>query len=112
MDVQVNIGTQGTSFKLALQVLLQQSYFEEVKVTNYEVGTSDGGDWGPEQILIASLFSNSKKSIVDTLEAVCHDLNEEAITVKLEGKSDGFIVFNPSYEGERYEFNEAYFVSI
>lgn len=112
MDVQVNIGIQGTSLSTALSSLMSQSYFEEVRVTSYDSSMSEGGDWESEPILIASLFSNSKKSIVDALEAVCHDLGEEAIAVKLEGKNEGFIVFNPSYEGERYEFNEAYFVSI
>jgi hypothetical protein len=112
MDVQVNIGTQGTSFQTALQALMSEAHFEEVRVTNYLTGMSEGGDWEAEPILIASLYANSKKSIVDTLEGVCHRLNEEAIAVKLENEPKGFMVFNPSYEGERYEFNEAYFVSL
>lgn len=112
MKVQVNICVQGTEFQTVLETLKAQTALETMKSESSFAKVTDYRKEHVVLVLIASLYADSKKSIVHMLEGVCHRLGEDFIDVKLENEPKGFVVFNPSYEGERFEFNESYFISL
>ena len=108
---QVNIGTKRTSIRKALRTLMCEAEFSGIAVTDFEERRGKGGDWGVERTLIASLSFSDLRDVRETLEQVCIILGEDAIAVKPNRRSKrGFLVFNPSYVGERYEFNNDYFL--
>tara|TARA_R100001440_G_scaffold17194_1_gene29191 strand:+ start:252 stop:632 length:381 start_codon:yes stop_codon:yes gene_type:complete len=108
---QVNIGIQRTSMPKALRTLMCEAEFSDIAVTDFEERRCKGGDWGLERTLIASLSFEDLRYLKETLREVCVILGEDAIAVKTNRRSKkGFLVFNPSYVGERYDFNNDYFL--
>lgn len=71
---------------------------------------ADGiGDWGKERTYVARVpLQSSNIELINTiLEYMCIDFNQDAIAYMINGV--GYMAFNPSYKGERYEFNIEYF---
>jgi hypothetical protein len=67
------------------------------------------GDWGSEETYVASIKLDSSNLVLINLllEYLCMDLKQDAIAYIID--EVGYMAFNPSYEGERYEFNINYF---
>lgn len=83
-------------------------------VLDWRVVDSEGGDWEIEEVLWAEIevvTSDETEIFKRTLESLCVVLNEDAIAVAIVSPSigEGTILFNPHYEGEKYEFNLDYF---
>lgn len=74
---------------------------------------SSGGDWEPEPVYWAELevFPNEVENFKLALEGLCVVLQEDSIAVAIVSPSvgTGTLIFNPRYEGERYQFNLDYF---
>ena len=92
-------------------VLLATDPYAEM-IDNREV-MSEGGDWDPEPVYWAELevFHNEVENFKLALEGLCVVLHEDSIAVAIVSPSigTGTLVFNPRYEGDRYEFNLDYF---
>lgn len=71
---------------------------------------SEGGDWEPEKILIAKIETNSLESVNRRLEALAVVLNEDSIAVSVLG-DEGYLIFNPNYNGEKYDYNHNFFMN-
>jgi hypothetical protein len=50
----------------------------------------------------------STEQIISITQRMCVFMTQECIAVKIDGV--GYLVYSPDFEGERYEFNEQYFL--
>tara|TARA_R100000406_G_scaffold58601_1_gene40497 strand:- start:1000 stop:1350 length:351 start_codon:yes stop_codon:yes gene_type:complete len=114
MILRINLGMEnaegcGLDY-LNLVALLNLSIGGVGSVTSACSKLSDGGDWEPENILIAEIRTNavSIKELNKRLESLALVLNEDSIAVSVLG-DEGYLVFNPNYTGEKYDFNIDYF---
>lgn len=65
----------------------------------------------PERTLVIEGETKLKKEfILKMIEHICKVATQESIAVKING--EGILVFNPEYKGERYEFNENFFINL
>lgn len=107
--IEINIGLNNNPFTNEEIIRGLNSYFEgsEIK-TQVQTGEWDGGD---EPTLVVELFS--KVGRVELREFVVFftmALTQDAIPFRFNGR--GELVFHKNYKGERYPFDEAYFLTI
>jgi hypothetical protein len=113
MIIRTNIGLEshgiGTSI---VNQLTQNAIGSKNAIKSSDVLLSEGGDWAPELILIQEIEVLDVERFKVGLETICRVLGEDAIAVAIISPSigDGTIIFSPTYTGERYNFNLAYFV--
>jgi len=109
LNIGLNVGyiepkTQLDSTMFHVEQLLPNSTFT--------VKDNLGGDWGKERIVIVEGTTDHVYSSTRLLQELCWRLRQNAISYSIT-KGDMVakgLVFNTDYEGERYEYNEAYFV--
>lgn len=67
------------------------------------------GDWGSEETYVAriELNHNNPKLVTSLLKSLCRTFKQDAIAYML--NEVGYMAFNHSYKGERFEFNINYF---
>jgi hypothetical protein len=68
--------------------------------------------WGEvvEPTVVSKITENWDLSdITIMVERLCVTLEQEAIAVKIDGI--GYLVYDPSYVGERHSYNEEYFIN-
>ena len=107
--IEINIGLNNNPSTVEEIIRDLNSSFEgsEVK-TQVQTGEWDGGD---EPTLVVELFSDiNKLELREFVEFYTIFLTQEAIPFRFNGV--GELVFNESYEGERYPFDEKYFLTI
>ena len=114
MIVRINLGmanaqSYGIDY-LNLVALLQSSVKNCGDVTATCTKLSDGGDWQPESILIAEIETSDIQSVNRSLEALAVVLDEDSIAVSVLG-NEGYLIWNPNYSGEKYDFNSNYFLN-
>jgi hypothetical protein len=110
MEAVLNIGLNNNpkSPEGILEVIEALFSFTELSEHRIEMGEFNGN---PENTLIVELDSRLNAEWMRiNIEILCEQLTQESIAVKFNGK--GELVFNPAYKGERYEFNEDYFLNI
>lgn len=111
--IEINIGLNNNPYKAEQIIDLLNGYFygnnlqPDIK-TDIQTGEWDGGD---EPTLVVEVFSNNRQLVISELvydlAAVC---TQDAIAFRFNGV--GELVFNAEYKGERYPFDEAYFLTI
>jgi hypothetical protein len=75
---------------------------------NVQVGEWEGAD---EPTVVMEFYSNEPVNDLRNLtEALTDTLTQEAIAFRFNG--EGELVFNGNYTGERYPFDEQYFLTI
>jgi len=111
--IEINIGLNNNPYKAEQIINLLNGYFygnnlqSDIK-TDIQVGEWDGAD---EPTLVVEVFSNNRQLVISELVGDLIDAcTQEAIPFRFNGV--GELVFNESYEGERYPFDEAYFLTI
>ena len=120
MIVRLNIGLENASkFDFdcdTIARLLDLATRDCAELLSYRQVESSGGDWEPESILWAELEVSSSDQVHffrKSLEGLCTVLNEEGIAVAIVSPAiaigEGIIVWNPEYNGEKYDFNLDYF---
>ena len=110
MEAVLNIGLENNPKgpEGVLEVIEALFSFTELAESRVEMGEFNGN---PERTLIVELDSRlGVESLRLNIELLCDILTQESIAVKFNGK--GELIFNPAYNGERYEFNEDYFLNI
>jgi hypothetical protein len=109
--VQTNIGLEshgiGTSI---VNQLTANAIGEKNRIIASDCKLSSGGDWKPELILIQRIEISDFPSFVKGFENLCSVLGEDCIAV--EGTDHGFLIFSPSYNGERFSFNSDFFITL
>jgi hypothetical protein len=84
-----------------------RDYFRDgkrAKVVEYAVGEWDGCE---EPTCVVSIEMDG--DVREFVERLCSWTTQTAIAVKVDGVGD--LVYEPSYQGERYEFDEKYFIT-
>ena len=105
--IEINIGLNNNPCTAQENVMYLVSLYTSVK-HNVQLGEWDGGD---EPTLVVELFSDiNKLELREFVEFYTIFLTQEAIPFRFNGV--GELVFNESYEGERYPFDEKYFLTI
>lgn len=85
-----------------------RDYFSErkgAKVVKYAVGQWDGCE-EPTCVVSIEMYGDVRQFV----ERLCGWTTQTAIAVKVDGVGD--LVYEPSYEGERYTFDERYFIEV
>ena len=117
MIVRINLGLANAhSADLSTQNvhdLLFHATAPYADLLDYREVQSEGGDWEPEPIYWVEfeILHDCVDRFKRALESICTVLHEDAIAVAIVSPSigEGTILFNPNYEGERYDFNLDYF---
>ena len=84
-----------------------KDYFIEYKgavLTQYSVGEWEGND---EPTCVVSV--EMEGDVRDFVEKLCGWTTQTAIAIKVDGIGD--LVYEPSYDGDRYTFDERYFIN-
>lgn len=107
LNIGLNVGdTEPTNqLRLSLQAIMDFDIITNVKVV-------DGvGDWGNERTLVVELKNTMGEHYFKELIVVlCRMLKQDAISYKTSSNKCG-LVFNDNYKGEKFEFNEKYFIN-
>lgn len=101
--VILNVGLNNNPY--SFDVL--SDYFREhkgAKVVEYEVSEWDGCE-EPTCVVLFEMDGDVRQFV----EKLCGWTTQTAIAVKVDGVAD--LVYEPSYEGERYVFDERYFIT-
>ncbi len=106
VNIGLNIGVEEPKQQLSRTLISLLGYYALDKVRTDEEGVYKGSG---ERTLIACFETTSSESLEKVLEYLCSDLKQECIAYKLNGV--GAIAFNRNYEGEKFEFNEEYFIN-
>lgn len=114
MIIRINLGmanakSHGIDY-LNLVSLLELSLVSYGSVSATCTKISGGGDWEPEEILIAEISVDDIEFVNRALEALSVVLDEDSIAVSVLG-NEGYLIWNPNYTGEKYEFNSDYFLN-
>jgi len=107
--IEINIGLNNNPATAQSIIIFINGYFRgrEVK-TDVQVGEWEGAD---EPTLVVEVFSHESHLVISELvEDLIDACTQDAIAFRFNG--DGELVFNDNYTGERYPFDEAYFLTI
>lgn len=105
--IEINIGLNNNPCTAQENVMYFVSLYTSVK-HNVQTGEWDGAD---EPTVVMELYTNeSINDVRNLLEVLTEILTQDAIAFRFNG--DGELVFNDNYTGERYPFDEKYFLTI
>lgn len=106
--VRLNIGLNNNPYDAADIVALLN--FLRIEVDRADVVDGEyNGDCEPT-LVVRALFSYHPIILGCIIESMTEDLTQECIAYKIGGK--GVLKYNPSYHGDRYDFDEQYFITI
>lgn len=107
--IEMNIGLNNNPSTAERLTGALQSYFEGSTVrTQVQTGEWDGGD---EPTLVVELYNDiSEFELREFVVFNTIALTQDAIAFRFNGV--GELVFNDNYTGERYPFDEKYFLTI
>lgn len=105
--IEMNIGLNNNPYTAHDIVTRFVSAYTSVK-HNIQVGEWDGAD---EPTLVMEFYSESSlENMRAMIQGLVYVLTQDAIAFRFNG--DGELVFSSHYTGERYEFDENYFLTI
>lgn len=108
LNIGLNVGNEEPHEQLT-GALLQIARYEVI--SNVKVVDSKGSDWNDERTLVVEIHNTmGEQYFQNLLNVLCRNLKQDAISYKTSSGKSG-LVFNDSYEGERFKFNEAYFIN-
>lgn len=103
--IKLNIGLENNPYEFA-DVL---TFVNELAILNsfrQELGEYNGE---PERTFVASLYSeHAEERILKRIELLTIAFTQDCIAVKI--NDVGYLVYNPEYKGEKFEFNNEYFI--
>ncbi len=109
LNIGLNVGYIETKTQLDSTLFHVEQLLPNCKFT---VKDNLGGDWGKERIVIVEGVMERVESSTRLLQELCWRLKQNAISYNItrgEETAKG-LVFARDYEGERYEYNDAYFL--
>ena len=125
MIVRVNIGLEnainGGLGTYHTAKLLELATRDSATLKSYRRVESDGGDWDAEPVLWAELeilpptleirSSERVDRFKRALAGLCTVLHEDCIAVAIVSPTiaEGVLIWNPCYDGEKFDFNLEYF---
>ena len=103
--VKLNIGLENNPFDFE-QIIEQFSIFNKIISARIEVGEYNGE---PERTAVIEVESgiDTNKSLSQT-EYLTKLFTQECIAVKIDDV--GYLIYNPNFEGEKFEFDQKYFI--
>ena len=105
--IKLNIGLENNKARFHSQVELRVwMFFNDLKISRQQTGEYNGK---PERTSV--FLTSSKKSvetILKTVEILTELFTQDCIAVKI--NDVGYLVYNPEYTGEKFEFNNEYFI--
>ena len=105
--IEINIGLNNNPCTAQENVMYLVSLYTSVK-HNVQLGEWDGSF---KVTAVTEFYTNeSVNDVRNLLEVLTEILTQDAIAFRFNGV--GELVFNENYTGERYPFDEAYFLTI
>jgi len=107
--IEINIGLNNNPVTAESITIFFNLYFRGREFnTDIQVGEWEGGD---EPTLVVEVLSTESQLVISELVKDLVDIfTQEAIPFRFNGV--GEMVFNDTYTGERYPFDEKYFLTI
>ena len=103
--IKLNIGLENNPYEFA-DVLTFVNELATLHSFRKEVGEYNGE---LERTFVSSLFSEySEERILKQIELLTIAFTQDCIAVKI--NDVGYLVYNPEYKGEKFEFNNEYFI--
>ena len=119
---KLNIGTRAGLTGKTTPLALARTYLDYVlseypgaKVLTYHTEVSDGGDWGPEPVMVVEIEpgSFSIERISEICNRIARLLYQDAIAVYHIASGKGWLHWNSDCltpESDRYDFDMDYFL--
>lgn len=103
--IKLNIGLENNPYEFA-DVLTFVNELATLNSFRQESGEYNGE---PERTFVASLYSkHTEERILKQIELLTIAFTQDCIAVKI--NDVGYLVYNPEYKGEKFEFNNEYFI--
>ena len=100
---KLNIGLNNNPYSSEEVINKLNGVMGDIPITfSVEIGEYDGND-EPTVVVIYERYAS-----IDKLERLCEEMTQDYIAVKIDGV--GRMVFNPGYNGKRFEFDDKYFI--
>ena len=100
---RLNIGLNNNPYGAEEVINKLNGVMGDIPITfSVEMGEYEGNE---EPTVVAVYESYAS---IEDLERLCEEMTQECIAIKVNGV--GSMVFNPGYNGERFEFNDQYFI--
>ncbi len=114
--IQLNIGLENNPFKGVeiLSILSSLPIFNVTKESRTMARTVTGTYNGePEETVVIKASMEDDMDITLTIEVLCDWFKQECIAIKLTNSDHtiGRLIYHPSFDGEKQEFNEKYFIN-
>ena len=110
MKVQFNLGLNNNNFNRYQSQILIENVFDAYKAgkysMRYEMGEFIGSD---EPTLVGEFVIGSNVDVKAIFRALADIFTQECIAIKIDGI--GSLEFRNDYTGERYQFDEKYFIN-
>lgn len=107
--VRLNIGLNNNPYGKSIVVLTNEllgDLFLDIDSAFVHNGQWEGND--EPTLVITALTTDSFEDFEKYVEQLTQHFTQQAIAFKYGGK--GVLTYNPSFTGERYEFNDEYFI--
>lgn len=109
MKATWNIGLNNNP-KTTEQIIMtfKVNFFNDIVLFREDMGEYKES---PEPTLIVEVLTEGvffEGAVIDLTEEMCDVYTQESIAVKIDG--EGHLVYNRNFEGEKYEFDEQYFL--
>lgn len=102
-----NIGLNNNPFADVVMAKFSQRIEAMTMIDNsIKVGVYNGVEEPTAVIICYTVMTNG--DIIKMTESLCEQMTQECIAIKID--NIGHLVYRPDFEGERYEFDEKYFL--
>ena len=109
IKIAFNIGLNNNAYKVdGIKTIVKEAFKTDVIHKSFvETGLYNGVK---ESTLVLSIWikKHSKKEIDKIVSKMCIEFTQECIPY--DTKEFSKLVYNPHYKGEKFEFNDAYFI--
>ena len=108
LNIGLNVGGKPNEGQKGRTIAEVSEVFE-----NYDVKIKQAqGDWGKEETAVFKIELDENihlEQLIPLVSYFCLMLEQDAIAFKV--NKVGYMAFNPNYKGERFKFNDKYFLS-
>lgn len=104
--IKLNIGLENNPYTYQKVVELIDWTYGKSKISRQQTGEYNGEPERTAVFLTESSYNVNK--ILRAVEVLTEIFTQECIAVKI--NDVGYLVYNPEYKGEKFEFNNEYFI--
>lgn len=107
----INVGLNNNPMSASEVVDYFASFNSELRLMAYQIKDSEYN--GEVEPTFVAMFENKTKydsTIFDELEFACEKMTQECIALSMD--TGDMLVYNPSFNGDRFKFDSKYFLTL